>query len=195
MTLASTGSCLNSDTKGQTLFVQGKTMITVLCKKLNPISQKSYDRLVNSIHLFNVQCTCGAKGCLIRFGHYRRHVKLFSSLISLVIQRVWCKQCRTSHAILPSGLVPYSQISLEDQQQILICVEKGEAPEPVMDNNFLIDENNVKYIIRQFRRHWKQRILSIGKTLQDCLTEPCLLTYSRQFIASGRFLFVPGLSI
>ena len=95
-------------------------MITVLCKKLNSFSQKIYDRIVDSIPLFSVQCTCGAKGCLIRYGHYRRNVKLFSNLITLVVQRVWCKQCGTSHAILLSAFVPYSQICLNDQQQVLI---------------------------------------------------------------------------
>lgn len=161
-------------------------MITVLCKNLNSFSQKFYDRIVDSIPLFSVQCTCGAKGCLIRYGHYRRNVKLFSNLITLVVQRVWCKHCGTSHAILLSTLVPYSQICLDDQQQILIRMENGSSYDPVMKNNLLIDENNIKYIIRQFRRHWEQRILSIGRTLSDSLTVPCLSAYSRQFMQIHR---------
>ena len=110
-------------------------MITVLLKNLNAISQKSYDGIVGSIQLFNVTCTCGTKGCLIRYGHYHRHVKLSSSLISLRIQRVWCKHCGTSHAILLSALVPYSQIILDDQQQILLCLENRTyaVPEPPPD--------------------------------------------------------------
>ena len=112
-----------------------------------------------------------------------------------MIQRVWCKQCGTSHAILLSAFVPYSQICLDDQQQILIRMENGSSYEPVMKNNLLIDENNIKYIIRQFRRHWEQRILSIGKTLSDNLTIPCLSAYSRQFMQIHRtrnILYAPA---
>ena len=72
------------------------------------------------------------------------------------------------------------------QQEILACVENGVSPEPVMDRNILIDENNVKYIIRQFRRHWKQRILSLGLSLSDHLTVPSLAAFSRQFMQIHR---------
>lgn len=163
-----------------------KTMITVLFKDCNSFSQDSYDLAVDQLQLHMVKCTCGKSGCLIRYGHYRRHVKLMSDLLCLIVQRVWCKECETSHALIPSVLVPYSQIPLEDQQEILECVESGVSPEPVMDRNILIDENNVKYIIRQFRRHWKQRILSLGLSLNDHLTIPSLAAFSRQFMQIHR---------
>lgn len=163
-----------------------KTMITVLFKDCNSFSQNSYDLAVDQLQLHMVKCTCGRSGCLIRYGHYRRHVKFMSDLLCLIVQRVWCKECGTSHALIPSVLVPYSQIPLEDQQEILECVENGVSPEPVMDRNILIDENNVKYIVRQFRRHWKQRILSLGLSLKEQLTIPSLAVFSRQFMQVHR---------
>ena len=163
-----------------------KPMITVFFQNCNSFSQDSYDRTVDGIQLHMVKCTCGKSGCLIRYGHYRRHVKLMSDLLCLIVQRVWCKACETSHALIPSTLVPYSQIPLEDQQEILECVENGLSPEPVMDRNILIDENNVKYIVRQFRRHWEQRILSLGLSLTDHLAIPSLEAFSRQFMQVHR---------
>ena len=161
-------------------------MITVLFKDCNSFSQDSYDQTIRQLQLHMVQCTCGKKGCLIRHGHYKRHVKYLSELVPLVVQRVLCKECGTSHALLPSILVPYSQIPLGDQQEILGCVVAGTPPDPVMDRNYLIDESNVKYIIRQFRRHWKQRILSLGLSLSDSLAVPCLTAYLRQFMQIHR---------
>ena len=161
-------------------------MITVLFENCNSFSQNSYDQTVDQLQLHMVRCTCGRSGCLIRYGHYRRHAKIMSDFLCLIVQRVWCKECGTSHALIPSVLVPYSQIPLEDQQEILACVENGVSPEPVMDRNILIDENNVKYIIRQFRRHWKQRILSLGLSLSDHLTVPSLAAFSRQFMQIHR---------
>lgn len=133
-----------------------------------------------------VECTCGKKGCLIRYGHYKRSVKLNSVLIRLSVQRVFCTECLVSHALIPSIFVPYSQIPLHDQQQILDCTEKGMDTGPVMENNLLIDENNIKHIIRQFRKHWRQRLLSAALGILDDLTVPCLRVYSRQFMQIHR---------
>lgn len=58
--------------------------------------------------------------------------------------------------------------------------------EPIMENNLLIDENNIKYIIRQFRKHWKQRLLSAALNIMDDLTASCLAVYSRQFMQIRR---------
>jgi 16S rRNA A1518/A1519 N6-dimethyltransferase RsmA/KsgA/DIM1 with predicted DNA glycosylase/AP lyase activity len=64
----------------------------------------------------------------------------------------------------------------------------------VMLRNFLIDESNINYIVRQFRKHWKQRLLAIGASLSEDLTVPCLSAYSRQFMQIHRtrnILFCP----
>ena len=163
-----------------------ETMITVIFKECNGFSQKEYDCMVDGLQLFQVECTCGKKGCLIRYGHYRRSVKLNSAMVRLSIQRVFCTECGVSHALIPSILVPYSHVPLHDQQQILDRAEKGKDMEPVMENNLLIDENNVKYIIRQFKRHWKQRLLSAALAIMDDLAQPCLSLYSRQFMQIHR---------
>jgi len=158
-------------------------MITVIFEGCNDFSQDYYNKVVDGLQLHMVECTCGRKGCLIR---YERHVKLNSVLIRLSVQRVRCTECLVSHALIPSILVPYSQIPLHDQQQILDHAEKGQDLDSIMESNLLIDENNVKYIIRQFKRHWKQRLLSAALDLLDPLTIPCLSIYSRQFMQVHR---------
>ena len=161
-------------------------MITIPFEDCNVFSQNFYNQVTNDLQIHMMECTCGKKGCLIRYGHYSRYVKLASDLLLLSVQRVWCKECETSHALLPSLLVPYSQITLEDQQAILHSVERGESPVPVMERNILIDENNVKYIVRQFRKHWKERIRSLGLSLSDCLASCSIMAYSRQFMQIHR---------
>ena len=161
-------------------------MITVLFEDCNDFSQNVYDQVIDDLQLHMGECTCGKKGCLIRYGHYSRYVKLASDFLLLSVQRVWCKECGTSHALLPSLLVPYSQITLEDQQAVLLCVESEDSPAPVMERNNLIDENNIKYIIRQFRKHWMERIRSLGLSLSDSLAIRCMMAYSRQFMQIHR---------
>lgn len=161
-------------------------MITVIFEDCNDFSQNIYDCKIHGLQTHRIECTCGRKGCLIRYGHYKRSVKFQSALILLSIQRVLCTQCGVSHALIPSLLVPYSQATLHDQQQILDCFDKGQGFEDVMESNLLIDENNIKYIIRQFKKHWKQRLLSAALDILDDLTVPCLCIYSRQFMQIHR---------
>ncbi len=171
-----------------------KTMITILFKDCNDFSQNFYDDMINRLQLHMVKCPCGKSGCLIRHGHYRRKIKVMSLLISLIVQRVWCKECHHTHALIPSFLVPYSRILLEDQQNLLDCMENHRPLDDVMQQNLLIDENNAKYILRQFRKHWKQRLLSIGASVSGALTIPCLSVYSKQFMQIHRtrnILFLP----
>ena len=161
-------------------------MITVLMEDCNGFSQDLYKKLIDGLQLHMVECTCGKKGCLIFFGHYRRTVKYLSNTIRLCIQRVCCKECGKTNALLPSLLVPYSQIPLRDQQEILHAMACGSSPEPVMERNNLVDENHIKYIFSQFKKHWRQRLLSLGLSLLDDLTSPCLETFLRQFMQIHR---------
>ena len=117
-----------------------------------------------------------------------------SSFLCLLVQRVLCTECRHTHALLPSLLVPYSQATLKDQQDIICALEDHRPADDVMQRNLLIDENNVKYILRQFRSHWRQRLLSIGLSVSGSLPVPCLSLYRRQFMQIHRtrnILFVP----
>lgn len=163
-----------------------KVMITVFIKECNQFSQESYDQAIAGVQIHMVECTCGKRGCLIFYGHYVRNVKFLSELIPLSVQRVYCRECHTTHALLPSLIVPYSQIPLADQQEILDDISKRRSPDAVMERNLLIDENNIKYIVRQYRRHWEQRLLAVGLTLRDSLTIPCLHAYLRQFMQIHR---------
>ena len=179
-------SCLSTPTRRENPRVFCKTMITVLIDDCNAFSQASYDSAVDSLQLHMVECTCGKKGSLIRYGHYHRRVKYLSDLLDIAIQRVLCSECGVTHALIPSPLVPYSQMTLDDQLEVLRCSENGSSADALMEKNILIDENNVKHIIRQFRRHWKQRVLSLGLSLTDALTVPCLQAFSRQFMQIHR---------
>lgn len=180
-------SCLSPNSTGsKTPGCTHEYMITVIFKDCNDFSQNIYDCKINGLQIHRIECTCGKKGCLIRYGHYKRSVKFRSVWILLSVQRVLCKHCGVSHALIPSLLVPYSQATLHDQQQILDCLDKGRGFGEVMESNILIDENNIKYIIRQFKKHWKQRLLSAALDILDDLTAPCLYIYSRQFMQIHR---------
>ena len=169
-------------------------MITVIFPSDKPFSDIAYYSFLQELSLLSIECTCHKKGCLIYYGWYKRTVRLPEGHLELSIQRVRCTECGKTHALIPSVLVPYSQITLADQQGILICAENGQKADDVVEQSHIIDESGARYIIRQYRKHWKERILSIGRTLLDSLTIPCLSAYSRQFMQIHRtpnILFCP----
>lgn len=161
-----------------------KIMITILSDKCNPISQKSYDNLMEPIDPAQLPCSCGRSGSLIRHGSYRRRVKTGGSVCHLKIRRVRCCSCGRSHALLPSALVPYSQIPLEDQAAVVGAYENGSSPSAVLENNPEMDERTPFKLIRTYLTFWRERLRAERIPLRPlaALTESCLALFGKQFM-------------
>ena len=157
-------------------------MITISIKKSKSFSQKDYIKLVSSFSIHQLSCTCGQKAQLIKHGYYNRKLKSCDGFVTLSILRLRCQSCGKTHAILPGFIVPYSQISLDDQLLIIRCHLQRNAFEPIMLANLLIDENNIRYIIRQYLSHWSERLASFGGSIDSFITSMCFKYFSRQFM-------------
>lgn len=161
-------------------------MITIFAENFNDISQESYDSLVFQklqIHQLSCPC-CQHSGSLIMHGSYQRSVKRANSLLSLTIQRVLCKECLSTHALLPASIVPYSQIQLLDQISIIKLHEQKASFSDFLETHPLLDENNIKSIIRSYVKHWLERLLSIPLSIFP-ISQLLLETFShyhRQFM-------------
>lgn len=165
-----------------------KTMITVLALSDNPVSQEEYDEIVNSLQIHQLTCSCGRSACMHIHGYYVRYICLPDGKAPLRIMRVMCSECSTTHAILLSSIVPYSQISFQDQCSIVSAYEQGTDRNAICSQNSTIDENNVKAVIRRYVRHWMQRLLSesIPLTPAELLVRSCFAVYSMQFMQIHR---------
>lgn len=159
-------------------------MITVSVDFCNPISQKIYDDVINSLQFHRLTCPCGHSGCLTIHGYYDRTVKSGDCDLLLHICRVICRECGHTHALLLSSIVPYSQISLPDQVDIIEHARSDGVFSAVMDTTPSIDENCVRSVIRRFRRHWEQRLLSesILISLSMDFIRMCFSAFCRQFM-------------
>lgn len=163
-----------------------RIMITIPIENCNSFSQKTYNDYIFGLQLHMMECKCGHCGGLIFYGRYERHLRILGLFLSLFIQRVRCCFCGKTHALIPSLIVPYSQIPREDQQEILRLNEEGKSAKPVLDRNCQIDESHMRHIVRRYKRFWKERILSLGLSLREQLTETCLSVYSLQFMQIHR---------
>ena len=159
-------------------------MITIKTENDKLISQDFYNKTIDSLDLNLIPCTCGHFGCLIRYGSYKRKIQLKDELLTLTVVRVYCTVCGHTHALLLSSMVPYSQIPLDIQAAAIHAYESGHILEHILTNQCFIDENNLKAVIRSYRLHWKERLLSAGIPLSKLpsLITGCFLHFSRQFM-------------
>lgn len=158
-------------------------MITLNTDINNTLTQKTYNQLIADLQFHRLTCTCGHSGSLSVHGYYLRSVKVPEGKIRLRICRVICSCCGRTHALLPSAIVPYSQIPLLEQVEIVSAYETSDSPEAVMSRNPSIDESNCAYVIHQYYRHWKQRLLSERIDVCDIfLVRQCFTYFSRQFM-------------
>lgn len=131
-------------------------MITILVKDCNHISQNIYDSFIHALQLHQLTCSCGHSSCLTIHGYYRRHIRDEHSSSILRILRVRCSECGATHAILLSSIVPYSQISFSVQVNIAEKYDSHLDTVSVCESNPDIDENNIKSMIRSYRRRWRE---------------------------------------
>lgn len=160
-------------------------MITIITDKINTFNQISYNKFLEGLDYHRLSCSCGMSGCLINHGYYNRCIKTSEGIITLSIMRVKCSHCGKTHAIFPQFIVPYSQILLNDHLSIIAAYLDKLSFEPIMLANEHIDESNIRYIIKQYLRHWKQRIAAFEFSIYDsshCLSTNCLITFKRQFM-------------
>lgn len=117
-------------------------------------------------------------------GYYNRSIKHGVSRLSLRICRVICSECGRTHALLLSSMVPYSHITTLQQINIIRHSLSDGNFSDVMNCTPSIDESCVRSVIRRFRHHWKQRLLSenILPTTDNRFIEHCFSAFCRQFM-------------
>lgn len=159
-------------------------MITLFVEENNPLTPNFYNNLINNLQLHRLTCTCGHSACLSVHGYYTRSLKTPSGKVPFRICRVICSCCNHTHALLPSTMVPYSQISLEEHVDIISCYNNSEKWDTLMNHNPYIDTSNCRYIIHCFLKYWKQRLLSerISISNKTTLICECFSVFTRQFM-------------
>ena len=85
-------------------------------------------------------------------------------------------------------MVPYSQISLKDQISVIDAFENDLPTAEGLRNLDSVDESSIRYVIRQYLKHWKQRLLSERISIHPVseLTGSCLHAFCRQFMQIHR---------
>ena len=180
-------------TKAHLPFNDNTTMITynVDFDKSNMVDiQKNYDIFTENLNYSSLKCAktdCGAIGCCTIHAYYERSLITPEEKIILLVLRVMCGKCNATHAILPSFIVPYSQVPLKEHVDIIERYEEGGSVSEIADirSNPEICVTKIQYIIKQYKLHWKQRLLSLACAATDPiskLVKSCFGCFFRQFM-------------
>ncbi len=86
-------------------------MIHLYCKNMNIENQDDYNKFINrnKQRLHSMPCPkCGHSHCLIFYGtHTRSFINENGTHLSIKCQRALCKECNSTHLILPYFFIPY----------------------------------------------------------------------------------------
>lgn len=165
-------------------------MITIFLKKNKTFSHNSdhcysqddYDRMIEHVSFHRLSCTCGRKSNLVKHGYYKRSIKSSMTSEKIKFLRVKCTSCGKTHAILPEWVVPYSQIPFQDHLNIIRAHLSAGSFKGIMQAKPCIDESNIQYLVRQFKKHWKERLTAFKIPLSEGLCEKCFRIFGRQFM-------------
>ena len=156
-------------------------MIIAIITEVNIMTQDVYDQISDRIDPAQLECPCcGHTGTTVH-GYYERKLKTPAGKITLLIKRIRCSFCGKTHAILPSTIVPYSQISMKDTVAFITARTPAER-EKVMKETPEIDESDMYRILGSYKRHWKERLASHGLAIDSGLPEKCIRIFRRQFM-------------
>ena len=156
-------------------------MITCYVKNINSLNQKTYNNFIKYFPFHELSCSCGNFNCLTRHAYYTRYIKTVNGNTPISILRVKCNVCNATHAILISNIVPYSHILLDDHVRIIYAYENKSSFIDIL-NDAYIDESNIKYIIRQYISHFKQKILEHNLLFDQSLVLNCFKYFKCNFM-------------
>jgi len=157
--------------------------------KLQLSIQIHYNNWLNKIQTTKFFCpNCSCKGECIRYGYYTRYIKVYGKKVLLKINRVFCKNCHHTHALIPVCIVPYSQILLGDQINIILNPHRHRE---IMSNNPEISPQNIQAILSNFNRFWKKKLrsLKIDVSLDLSFVSACVSSCHSQFMQISSIIY------
>ena len=133
----------------------------------------------------------GKPGHFILWGTYTRSIITGSKSTDKVrIQRIRCKDCRHTHAMLFEETVPYSAFPAELQTRLIQAyLDKDEEARDALLEKY-IDKNSdaCHHIEQRYEKKWQELLRKAGASINDPLsviTEKCVTVLERQFMQTG----------
>lgn len=170
-------------------------MILVNFKKINTNFKKILEIYSNITNFQNLECPHCHSHDIILWGSYERGALIPSNGINkkteshiIRIQRVKCKSCGKTHALLPLGIIPYKQVTTELMIQILLNIINSSIEKTA--SLFFMDFN----LIKKYWYDFQKKHLPLLKTFfRHNELSKTLLRVSISFIEQIDYIIKTGL--
>lgn len=146
-------------------------MISSVIRVFNNFSQLSYDSFevafIASMHLVvcpNIEC--GSVGNFVVHAHYYRYYGYGKQQFRLRVLRIRCKECNTTHAVLPVCIIAYSPFPTDLYCQIIYMKLQGKKSYSSIASSFDIDKRTIKRMVNRFVQEHLDTHLQIFGSLQ-----------------------------
>lgn len=121
--------------------------------------QEYYDHEVESLTM-QAKCPICKAYSLIKWGRYKRKLITGEHEHLLKIQRVRCKECKTTHALIMWWMIPYIQLSAKTMIQILT--------ENITSYHLSrFEDSYIYHIRRQYRVNWEHKLMTVNEDLKS----------------------------
>ena len=145
--------------------------------------QAAYSSIICSIDLTILKCpSCSHIGTTVH-GYYTHQFFTEDGKISILIKRVKCRHCGKTHALLLSCFVPYYRLPMDS----ILLIIKEKKLRTIQQLHTLIPYVSVEYILyilRLFKRYWKDRIDSYFIPIDDLIHKRCIDLFNKPFMQS-----------
>lgn len=145
-------------------------MITLFYEKSNTILKKTIQNYLNTVNFGVLECPNCHSNDIIKWGYYERGVLFFSNTEQyaveydyIKVQRVRCKSCGKTHALLPIGIIPYKQLSSEVVISIITKIASTNMEKAFSMFNF-ISEYTIKKLWLDFKKKHFPLLSTLTKT-------------------------------
>lgn len=164
-------------------------MIILYSKKINTNFKETIQNYLNTVNFGHIECPKCHSHDLIRWGYYERNVIHFSNNNNVLesnilkIQRIRCKSCGKTHALLPFGIIPYKQFTDEVISKILFKLANNTLEN--ISNKYLIDQSIIKRWCYQYNTFHKSRVNTLMKSHNN---RESLTRFINQFINKFNYI-------
>lgn len=145
--------------------------------------QAAYSSIICSIDLTILKCpSCHHIGTAVH-GYYTHQFFTEDGKTSILIKRVKCRHCGKTHALLLSCFVPYYRLPMDS----ILLIIKEKKLRTIQQLHTLIPYVSVEYILyilRLFRRYWKDRIDSYFIPFDELIHKRCIDLFNKPFMQS-----------
>lgn len=139
-------------------------MIILNSKKINTKFQDSLLFYQNLNNFGALQCPFCHSSNLIRWGFYERNIIYFDEVHTLTssilkVQRIKCKSCSKTHALLPLGIIPYKQFASEVISTILF--KSTFLSISSLSIQYSLDQNIILKWLHDFKRKHLSKLIAL----------------------------------